>query len=230
MPIYLLSDELIFPDPERADESGILAVGGDLSIARLLMAYSQGIFPWYDEKTAPILWHSPPWRMVLWPHELYVSRSLGKTLRREPFEIRYDTAFGEVLERCASVPRPGQIGTWLNAEMMRAYEELHARGHAHSAEAWQGGRLVGGLYGVTMGTAFFGESMFAVETDASKVAFVHAVRRLEALGYDLIDCQVYTEHLASFGAAEIPRRDFLAALARSLAREPRAAWPGTSRT
>ncbi len=225
MPIYLLSDDLLFPDPEKADESGILAVGGDLSIARLLTAYSQGIFPWYDERTAPILWHSPPWRMVLWPHELYVSRSLRKTLRRERFEVRYNTAFAEVLEQCAKVPRPGQIGTWLNREMQRAYLELHARGHAHSAEAWLDGRLVGGLYGVTMGTAFFGESMFALETDASKVAFVHAVRQLEALGYSLVDCQVYTEHLASFGAAEIPRRDFLAALARTLAREPRAVWP-----
>ncbi len=226
MPIYLLNDDLAFPDPQKADESGILAVGGDLSVPRLLMAYSLGVFPWYDERTAPILWHSPPWRMVLWPQELHVSKSLRKTLRRDAFEIRYDTVFPEVLEHCSRVPRPGQIGTWLNVDMQRSYMELHQRGHAHSAEAWLDGKLVGGLYGVTMGSAFFGESMFALETDASKVAFVHAVRRLEALGYTLIDCQVYTEHLASFGADEIPRHEFLGALARALTRTPSEVWPG----
>jgi len=225
VPIYLLSEDIQFPDPSKADESGILAVGGDLSVPRLLMAYSLGIFPWYDERTAPILWHSPPWRMVLWPPELHVGRSLRKALRRERFEVRYDTAFAEVLRQCASSARPGQVGTWLNEDMQRSYGELHARGHAHSAEAWREGRLVGGLYGIVMGSAFFGESMFALETDASKVAFVHLVRRLEVLGYTLIDCQVYTEHLASFGAEEIPRREFLAALGRALPNRPRAVWP-----
>ena len=225
MPIYLLSEELLFPDPSKADPSGILAVGGDLSAERLLLAYSLGIFPWYDERAAPILWHSPEWRMVLWPRELHVGRSLRRSLRRDRFEVRFDTAFEAVVDRCAEVPRPGQEGTWLNEDMRRAYLELHRRGHAHCAEAWVEGRLVGGLYGVAMGTAFFGESKFALEPDASKVAFVHTVRALEALGYLMVDCQVHTEHLSSLGAKEIPRRDFLGALAGALARRPREVWP-----
>ncbi len=226
MPIYLLSEDLVFPDPRKADRSGILAVGGDLSPDRLLLAYHLGIFPWYDEQTAPILWHSPPERMVLWPDRLHVSRSLRKRLRRGTYEIRYDTTFSEVLLRCAQTPREGQAGTWLNPEMRRAYGELHRRGYAHSAEAWQDGRLVGGLYGITLGAVFFGESMFSLAPDASKAAFATLVPQLAADGYRLIDCQVYTDHLASLGAEEIPRDEFLANLHQSLDEQPRRVWPG----
>lgn len=209
-----------------ADESsGILAVGGDLSPPRLMLAYAHGIFPWYDEETSPILWHSPSWRMVLEPGALHVSRSLRKTLRKQPFELRWNTAFAAVLEHCAGVPRPDQDGTWLNREMQQAYLELHRLGHAHSAEAWLGDRLVGGLYGVTIGGAFFGESMFSLEANASKVVFVQTVRALEARGYSLIDCQVHTDHLARFGAVEWPRARFLDALRAAIQCEPEGVWP-----
>lgn len=226
MPIFLLNDRLTFPDPEVADPSGILAVGGDLSPARLLLAYSRGIFPWYDETQSPILWHAPPERMVLLPSQLHISRTMRKVLRRGHYEVCYDTAFRQVTEACAATPRPGQDGTWLNQEMMAAYCELHARGFAHSAETWCEGRLVGGLYGVVMGTAFFGESMFSHADNASKFAFIHCVRALQGLGYTLVDCQVYTEHLDSLGARAWPRRAFTAALAQALRGRPRRPWPG----
>lgn len=226
MPIYLLNDRLVFPRPDLADEAtGILAVGGDLTVPRLLLAYRQGIFPWYDEAHSPILWHSPAWRMVLPPAQLHVSRSLKKTMRRAPYTLRYNTAFAEVLERCAHVPRPGQDGTWLNADMRAAYRQLHFAGHAHSAEAWDGDRLVGGLYGVTIGGAFFGESMFALAPNASKIVFVTLVKALAEAGYTLIDCQVHTEHLATFGAVEWPRRRFREALAAALRVQPDPVWP-----
>ncbi len=225
MPIYLLNESLSFPNPALADESGILAVGGDLSPARLMLAYELGIFPWYDESSGPILWHSPPWRMVLYPGELHVGRSLAKAIRRGRFELRYDTAFPQVITACASVPRAGQMGTWLNPDMKAAYVELHRRGVAHCAEAWLDGELVGGLYGVALGRAFFGESMFAKATDASKVVFVECIRRLEALGYTLIDCQVYTRHLASLGAAEIPRARFLKELDTAVGDGRSLGWP-----
>ncbi len=226
MPIFLLDESPVFPDPALADEqTGILAVGGDLSPRRLITAYRQGIFPWYDQATCPILWHAPAVRFVLEPSALHVSRSLEKTLRRAPFRLTYDRAFAAVLRACAEVPRPGQAGTWLNDEMQQAYGELHRRGVAHSAEAWDGDRLVGGLYGVTLGGVFFGESMFARARDASKVAFATLVRHLRLLGYVLIDCQVHTEHLARFGAVEWPRERFRAALARGLRITPRAPWP-----
>lgn len=228
MPIYLLNDELIFPAPHQADEgTGILAVGGDLSVPRLLLAYRQGIFPWYDEDQSPILWHAPPWRMVLPPEQLHVSRSLKKRMRKAPYTIRFNTAFSAVLQHCASVPRPGQGGTWLNADMQAAYRRLHFAGHAHSAEAWDGDRLVGGLYGVTIGGAFFGESMFARATDASKIAFVTLVKALSEAGYTLVDCQVYTEHLATFGAVEWPRHRFQKALAQSIMLRPDPVWPSS---
>lgn len=227
MPIFLLNERLAFPDPAQADPSGILAVGGDLSPARLLLAYSLGIFPWYDETQSPILWHAPPERMVLLPDEVHVSRTMQKVFRRGHFQIRYDTAFRQVIEACASTPRPDQDGTWLNAEMMDAYCELHARGFAHSAETWCDGRLVGGLYGVVMGTAFFGESMFSHADNASKAAFIASVRALGGLGYTLIDCQVYTEHLDSLGARAWPRRTFTAALAKAIQGRPTRLWPQT---
>lgn len=218
--IFRLDRRVLFPRPDLANEDGLLAVGGDLSAERLVVAYASGIFPWYNDDT-PILWYSPDPRMVLLPSALQVSRSLGKTLRRAPYEVRLDTAFRAVIEACSRVPRPGQSSTWITADMIDAYCELHARGVAHSAEAFQGGELVGGLYGVSLGAAFFGESMFALAPDASKVAFVTLVRALEAWGFELVDCQVRTEHLARFGAEDWPRARFLGALRESLAKETR---------
>lgn len=215
MPIFRLDQRLVFPPPHLADDNGILAVGGDLSPERLLLAYSAGIFPWYSEDL-PIIWHSPDPRMVLTPATLHVGRSLGKAMRRRPYDIRLDTAFVRVIDACASVPREGQDGTWITDEMRDAYIELHRQGIAHSAEAWRDGELVGGLYGVSLGGAFFGESMFAHAPDASKIAFVTLVQQLEAWNIRLIDCQVYTEHLARFGAEEWPREQFLDALRRAL--------------
>lgn len=214
MPVFRLDDRLVFPPVELA-EDGLLAVGGDLRPERLLLAYSRGIFPWYG-KNLPILWHSPDPRMVLHPDELIVNRSLAKQLRRAPYELRLDTAFGAVLEGCADAPRPGQRGTWLIPDMISAYTRMHELGFAHSAEAWLDGELVGGLYGVGLGACFFGESMFARAPDASKIAFVALVRQLAAWGFTLIDCQVHTEHLERFGAREIPREQFLAELATAL--------------
>jgi leucyl/phenylalanyl-tRNA---protein transferase len=220
MPVYRLDERLVFPPPEHADDSGLLAVGGDLRPERLLLAYAQGIFPWYGDDL-PILWHSPNPRMVLRPGELHVPRSLRKTLRKRPFELTFDTAFREVIDACADTFRPDQDGTWITEEMRAAYVELHERGYAHSAEAWRGDELVGGLYGVSLGGAFFGESMFARASDASKVAFVDLVRHLHAWGFELIDCQVYTEHLESLGASMWPRDEFLSALERALDRPTR---------
>jgi leucyl/phenylalanyl-tRNA--protein transferase len=218
MPVYRLDERLLFPPPERGPRRGPIAVGGDLRPERLLLAYSMGIFPWQGE---PLHWHSPDPRMVLLADELRVSRSLSRRLRRGDLRLTLDTAFEEVMVACATVPRPGQDGTWITAGMVESYTELHARGVAHSAETWRGDRLVGGLYGLSLGAAFFGESMFAREADASKVAFVALVRQLAAWGIPLVDCQVYTEHLARFGAREWPRRDFLAALHAALDRPTR---------
>lgn len=209
MTVFLLGqDPEAFPPPERADRSGLLAVGGDLSPARLLAGYRRGIFPWYSEGQ-PILWHSPDPRFVLLPGQLHRPKSLEKVLRRKAFEFRADTAFSEVLTACAESPRPGQDGTWITPEMHAAYMELHRLGHAHSVEAWKDNALVGGLYGVALGRVFFGESMFARVPDASKAAFATIAGALFDAGCLLIDCQVETEHLARFGAADIPRRRFL---------------------
>jgi leucyl/phenylalanyl-tRNA--protein transferase len=190
----------------QKEPNGLLAVGGDLSPRRLLDAYRHGIFPWYSEGD-PILWWSPDPRMVLFPGELRVTRSLAKTLRNKSHEVRFDTAFDAVMRGCAA-PRPGQGGTWIGPEMRAAYRRLHALGYAHSAETWIDGELAGGLYGVAIGAAFFGESMFSRARDASKIALVALVRRLAADGYGLIDCQMHTAHLASLGAREIPRAEF----------------------
>ncbi len=223
MPVFRLGAALDFPPVELADD-GLLAVGGDLRPERLMLAYSRGIFPWYGEDL-PILWHSPDPRMVLLPDELVVQRSLRKAIRKQPYELRMDTAFVEVLRGCAAAPRPGQDGTWLIPEMIDAYTTLHAKGLAHSIEAWRGDELVGGLYGVALGAAFFGESMFARAPDASKIAFAAAVAQLRAWGYQLIDCQVHTDHLERFGAREIPRVEYLARLARALDEPtPRERW------
>ena len=201
-----------FPDVELAETEpdGLLAVGGDLSLERLVNAYSRGIFPWYSSGQ-PILWWSPDPRLVLFPERLRVSRSLRKTLRRSTFSATLDYDFGGVIDAC-SEPRADGYGTWLMPEMRDAYRRLHAHHLAHSVEVWSDGELVGGLYGVALGRVFFGESMFSRRTDASKVALVHLVNTLRAWGYRLIDCQVRTEHLVSMGAEEIARRDFTALL------------------
>ncbi len=226
MPIYFLGDDPeAFPPPEKADRSGLLAVGGDLTPERLLSAYARGIFPWYSAGQ-PILWHSPNPRFVLEPDKLHVGKSLRKTLKAGTYEVRYDTAFADVITACGQVPRPGQDGTWITGEMRDAYVELHRLGFAHSVEAWADGELKGGLYGVSLGAAFFGESMFARAPDASKVAFSTAVERFKGWGFHFIDCQVETEHLARFGAEHWPRRRFLDALATAL-REPTRRGPWT---
>jgi leucyl/phenylalanyl-tRNA--protein transferase len=219
VPVFLLDERLAFPPPELA-EDGLIAVGGDLSPDRLLLAYATGIFPWYEEGQ-PILWHSPDPRLVLLAGELHVPRSLERTLRRGTFRITFDAAFDAVIDGCARAPRAGQGGTWVTREMRRAYKRLHRRGFAHSAEAWIGERLAGGLYGVSLGGAFCGESMFAREPDASKAAFVTLVRQLQTWGIALIDCQVATAHLQRFGAREWPRDRFLAALETALAQPTR---------
>jgi leucyl/phenylalanyl-tRNA--protein transferase len=215
--IFRLARQPVFPDPRLAEPDGLLAVGGDLSEERLVRAYAEGIFPWYGPGS-PILWWCPDPRMILLPGELHVPRSLRRTLRSGRYQIRLDTAFDEVVGRCASRDRPGQDGTWITPEMARAYGRLHRRGLAHSAEAWEDGALAGGLYGVSLGATFYGESMFADRPDASKAAFVTLVEWLSARGFDLVDCQVETEHLRRFGAREVPRDEFLARLAASLTR------------
>lgn len=201
-----------FPPLHKAlnDPNGLLAFGGCLSPQRIINAYRHGIFPWYNPGE-PILWWSPNPRLVLFPDKLTVSRSLNKTLRKQLFEIRHDSAFEQVMAACAA-PRREDGGTWITEEMQYAYRNLHKLGFAHSFEAWQNGELVGGLYGIAIGQVFFGESMFHSKTDASKVVFVTMVRQLIAWGYQLIDCQVSSEHLLSLGAEEISREDFQARL------------------
>ncbi len=208
--ISWLTPDLDFPSVEHAlkEPNGLLAAGGDLSPQRLLAAYRRGIFPWYSPGE-PILWWSPDPRMVLFPGEIRITRSLAKTLRNADYSVRLDSAFGRVIAACASTPREGQNGTWITAEMQAAYARLHALGHAHSVETWQGGRLVGGLYGVAIGRAFCGESMFSHVTDASKIALVHLCRYLASHGFGIIDCQMETPHLTSLGAHPMPRDDYL---------------------
>lgn len=220
MPVFRIPRQLWLPDPTLAHHSGVLAVGGDLSPARLLHAYRHGVFPWFGPGD-PILWWSPDPRMVLHPSSLHVHRSLRKRLRRQDYRVTMDQAFPEVLRRCAEVPRPGQEGTWLVPELQDGLLALNAQGYAHSIEAWDpSGALVGGLYGIQAGATFCGESMFALAPDASKVAFVFAVHQLAAWGVHQIDCQIYTDHLARFGAKEIPRSAYLHDLQRGLAGGP----------
>jgi leucyl/phenylalanyl-tRNA--protein transferase len=215
MPVFRLDEDLLFPPPELAGEDGLLAVGGDLSEDRLLLAYSMGIFPWFSDDT-PILWWSPDPRLVLKPDELKISRSLRKTLEKKVFRVTFDTAFEEVIRACASVPRKDGQGTWITGDMIEAYFRLHEAGIAHSVESWHEGELAGGLYGVALGSVFFGESMFARKSDASKTAFVMLVRYLRERNFRMIDCQVRTRHLMSLGAREIPRSEFSRILRESL--------------
>jgi leucyl/phenylalanyl-tRNA--protein transferase len=215
MPIFRLVDEMVFPPPDYADPSGLIAVGGDLSSERLLEAYRVGIFPWYSEDQ-PILWWSPDPRFVLELDQFKISRSLGKKLRRRVFHVSFDRVFDDVIAACAAVPREGQSGTWITPEMQEAYIKLHGLGFAHSVEAWFEGQLVGGLYGVSLGKAFFGESMFHRKPDASKVALAILVENLKKWGFHFIDSQMATEHMNRLGATEIPRRIFLRRLRSAL--------------
>jgi len=215
MSVFILSEKFAFPPPHLADPSGLLAVGGDLSRERLLSAYRSGIFPWYSAGD-PILWWAPDPRLVLFPKVLKVSRRLERVLRKGEFHVTFDRAFPDVIRACAESRAEKDEGTWLVPEMITAYEALHRSGEAHSVEAWKDGRLAGGLYGVSLGGCFFGESMFTHVSNASKVAFVTLVRQLTILEFDMIDCQVTTSHLEKFGAAEISRKKFLQLLAASL--------------
>lgn len=204
-----LNADAPFPTVESAlrEPNGLLAAGGDLSAERLLTAYRAGIFPWYNEGQ-PILWWSPDPRMVMFPHELRISRSLARRLRKSDYEIRFDSVFREVMLACAATPRPGQDGTWITANIISAYCKLHDLGFAHSVETWIDGQLVGGIYGVAIGHMFYGESMFHRATDASKIALVHLVQHLQNNGYGMMDCQMKTSHLATLGARELPRSEF----------------------
>lgn len=206
--ITFLSDRLAFPNVEEANEEGLLAVGGDLSPERLLLAYQNGIFPWFNED-ALILWWSPDPRMVLFPEKIKISKSMRKVLREEKFRLTINTCFREVIEYCSTVTRDDQEGTWITNEMRKAYENLYEHGIAKSYEVWDKDKLVGGLYGVDLGTIFCGESMFSLEPNASKFAFIKLAEELQAKNYRLIDCQLYTDHLASLGAVEIPRQEFM---------------------
>jgi len=230
--IPLLRPELAFPPVTQALRSpnGLLAVGGDLSAARLLEAYRHGIFPWFSEGE-PILWWSPDPRMVLVPREFKVSHSLRKTLRNGRYEVRVDSApstglrtgFEQVMRACAA-PREGAHGTWIHEEMITAYCELHSMGYAHSVETWMGNELAGGLYGIAIGRMFYGESMFSHSTDASKIALAHLAAQLDRWNFGMIDCQMNTPHLASLGAREIPRKEFIARLRDLINYPPVNAW------
>lgn len=214
------ADRFPFPDPEGVKPPGIGAVGGNLSPGMLLSAYEQGYFPWFSQED-PILWWCPDPRFVLYPDRLHVSSSMRKVLRRGDFEIRFDSDFPAVIRACAQIDRPGQEGTWIVEEMIGAYTALHNLGWAHSAEAYRGGRLVGGCYGLRLGDAFFGESMFSREPNASKAAFLTLASTLFRDGLRFIDCQVPTDHLRSLGAVEVPRRQFLASLREALGQRRR---------
>lgn len=216
--MYLLTDDLRFPPPEAASPEGVVAVGGDLSPERLALAYAQGIFPW-PHRGFPLLWFSPDPRFVIDLRQVHVGRSLRKRIGRGTYEVRVDTDFEGVIRRCQAVPRPGQDGTWITQEVIDGYLALHQRGIAHSIEAYEAGELVGGLYGVSIGRSFCGESMFALRPDASKVAVVTALGNLRHLGFHFVDCQVYTDHLARFGAQQWPRPRYLTAL-RDAAAQP----------
>ncbi|POY35823.1 leucyl/phenylalanyl-tRNA--protein transferase [Solitalea longa] len=205
MPVYELSDELIFPHPLLAEEDGLLAFGGDLSPERLLLAYRNGIFPWYTDED-PILWHAPNPRFVLFPKNLRVSKSMQQVIRSNKFTITVDTAFEQVIASCKYIVREHQPDTWITKEMQQAYIQLHKLGFAHSIEVWQNDELVGGLYGINLGTVFFGESMFHEVSNASKVAFIYLIQQIP---FSIIDCQMETEHLKSLGGQNIPLEDFL---------------------
>ena len=220
MPVYQLPEEPYFPDPNLAREDGLLAIDGDLSPQRLIQAYATGIFPWYSEGE-PILWWSPDPRMVLFPKDFKRSKSLRSTINKSLFSVTFDTAFEEVMKQCAVVRRNEDDGTWITSEMIDAYVKLHQQGIAHSVETWQDDRLAGGLYGISLGGTFFGESMFHTVTDASKVALWHLVDKLLSWDFDMIDVQQETAHLHSLGAQPIERKKFLHLLHKSIEKPTR---------
>lgn len=214
MPLHALTSTFWFPPVSDALEDGLLAMGGDVSVKRLLLAYRNGIFPWYDD--AIPLWWSPDPRFVLIPDELKVSKSMQQIIKKKTFTFKVNTAFSQVIHHCQSLNRKGQDGTWITDELRDSFIELHQLGHAHSAEAWINNELVGGLYGIKMGAFFFGESMFSKVSNASKFAFINYVQQLQKEGIILIDCQVHTDHLESLGAKMIPRADFIQLLKQHL--------------
>ncbi len=209
--MVFLTKDIVFPPVETASPEGIVAIGGDLSVERLILAYKSGIFPWFEEGS-PILWWSPDPRMVLFPDKLKISKSLKSFLKKEYFTVTFNTNFKEVIKSCATIKRKGQKGTWITQQMIEAYCKLNDLGYAKSVEVWKDNELVGGLYGVNIGSVFCGESMFSKVSNASKVGFVALVNKLKQEKYKLIDCQIYTQYLASFGAEEIPREVFLSYL------------------
>lgn len=216
MPIFRLTDDLIFPHPSLSEEDGLLAIDGDLSAERLMLAYCNGIFPWFSEGE-PILWWSPDPRFILYPKDIKISHSMKKLLKKNVYRISFDTCFKEVISNCANVRK--ESGTWITDSMIEAYCKLHELGYAHSVEAWYEEKLVGGLYGISIGKCFFGESMFSTRSNASKAAFITLCRKLEEQGYIMIDCQVYTEHLESLGAINISREKFLQLLEEGISDE-----------
>ena len=206
--MYFLSDKIWFPAVDTATTEGIVAFGGDLSVERLKLAYNSGIFPWYNEGE-PIVWYSPDPRMVLFSENLKISKSMRQILRKEKFKVTFNTHFDAVISNCKTIVRKDQGGTWITTEMQQAYTKLHTLGIAKSVEVWLDDELVGGLYGIDLGTVFCGESMFSKVSNASKVAFIYLVEKLKKENYKLLDCQIYNNHLASLGAEEIPRTEFL---------------------
>ncbi len=226
MPVFRLTEEIVFPPSELAEEDGLLAVGGDLSLERLVLAYSMGIFPWYSDDS-PILWWSPDPRLVLVPGDLKVSRSLRQTIKKGTYRITFDNAFERVIRGCAESRRKDENGTWITEDMIGAYCRLYEEGFAHSVESWAGNDLAGGLYGVALGGVFYGESMFTRKSDASKVAFVRLVEQLVQWKFRIIDCQVTTRHLISLGAKEVPRSEFLKIMKKALkVKTPQGKWSG----
>jgi leucyl/phenylalanyl-tRNA--protein transferase len=223
MPVFRLTEKLLFPPVHLSTPEGLLAVGGDLSVQRLLLAYRSGIFPWYSE-SEPLLWWAPDPRSVLFPNELKISRSLKKVLRQKKYTVRMDTHFRFVIESCAAIERRGQHGTWITDEMMDAYLKLYRQGYAHSVETWHQGKIVGGLYGISIGRCFFGESMFSKRRDASKVALVYLSQFAASMGFGFIDCQVPSDHLCRLGARNMPRSKFMTLLAEHI-NQPTARGP-----
>lgn len=216
MPVFILDKKIVFPPVEEAEPDGLLAIGGDLSSECLLAAYRRGIFPWYEGDY--ILWWCPDPRFVLFPPKLKISKSMKAFMRKTAFRFTINQAFADVIHHCKTIQRPGQDGTWITNEIERAYTALHEQGYAHSAEVWSGNKLVGGLYGIRLGKIFFGESMFSLESNASKFAFINYTKQLQSEGVALIDCQVYTAHLESLGACMIPRKEFISLLTELVGR------------
>ncbi len=217
MPVYLLNEGLVFPPVEGA-EDGIVAVGGDLSVKRLLLAYRSGIFPWYSEDE-PVVWHSPDPRFILRLEELHISKSMRRVLNSGKFRITFDTNFPFIIQQCANVERKDQDGTWIIPEMIEAYTALHDAGYAHSVEVWSDDKIVGGLYGVSIGKAFFAESMFHIATNASKVAVIRLAEWLKKEGFLFLDAQVHTDHVATLGASDISRHNFMQLLGHATSHE-----------